>query len=510
MGCVLLRNRYKAFFLFCVYLLAVLFLTRVIYIAYQECDAPLVGQELILDNTQYQDHDDTSIMGRLLYRISAQPFNLFSLLIFILAITHTFFAPMINALSERLRERNIEKGLEVVDTFSVEVLRFMGEVEVIFGIWVIPLLIVMANFYNWCTAVDYISTRAYTEPLFVVVIMALASTRPILRLAEDCLKFIARFGGESVQAWWWTILTIGPISGSFITEPGAMTISALLLAKQFYHYKPSNKLAYASLALLFVNVSVGGVLTSFAAPPVLMISKLWAWTSSFMLFNFGWKAVIGILAANTLYFFLFRKELSELNEKRKRYLSEKAIAHKPRPIPFWVSLVHIAFLAWIVVHSHYPVIFIGSFLIFIGFHRATLPHQNNLSLKTPVLVGFFLAGLIVHGKLQSWWITPVLDGVSQEVLMTLSTVLTAFNDNALITFLAGQISDFTPEMKYAVVAGAVTGGGLTVIANAPNPLGQALLSKYFHYGIRPLYLLGAALPPTLIMAAAFYLLRNFH
>jgi hypothetical protein len=57
-----------------------------------------------------------------------------------------------------------------------------------------------------------------------------------------------------------------------------------------------------------------------------------------------------------------------------------------------------------------------------------------------------------------------------------------------------------------VVAGAVTGGGLTVIANAPNPAGQSILSSYFQDGVAPLRLFLAALIPTVIMALCFLFL----
>ena len=84
-----------------------------------------------------------------------------------------------------------------------------------------------------------------------------------------------------------------------------------------------------------------------------------------------------------------------------------------------------------------------------------------------------------------------------------ATALTAVNDNAAITYLATLVPGFTEELKYAVVAGAVTGGGLTVIANAPNPAGQSILQRFFPNGVSPLNLLVAALAPTAIMALAF-------
>lgn len=504
-----LQERWRSILLFVIYLLLVVGLTKLIYMISVECHNCDRIQPFILSGNGYGDQHLATIKEQLFSRIKVQPFNLVALIIFLCAIVHTFLAPKFHTLSEKMRQKNINNNLAVVDTFGVEIMRFMGEVEVIFGLWVIPLLIAMTISYNWITALDYLSNRDYTEPVFVVVVMALASSRPIVRLAEECLKFVARIGGESVQAWWLCILTVGPLSGSLITEPGAMTISALLLGKQFYHLKPSRKLAYATLGLLFVNVSVGGVFTNFAAPPVLMVSKVWGWDTAFMFSNFGLKAALGIILSNILYFFVFREEFQGLELKRRMIQEEEAKhPYEEASIPFWVSLAHLAFLAWVVVHSHYPIMFIGSFLLFIGFHRATLPYQNNLGLKSPILVGFFLAGLVIHGSLQAWWIAPVLGNASDGILMAMATILTAFNDNAEITFLASLIPSFSDSMKYAVMAGAVTGGGLTVIANAPNPLGQSLLTQFFPEGIRPWNLFLAALVPTIIVGMAFWLLRS--
>jgi predicted cation transporter len=149
------------------------------------------------------------------------------------------------------------------------------------------------------------------------------------------------------------------------------------------------------------------------------------------------------------------------------------------------------------------VLFLGGFLFFLGFTQATAHHQDDLSLRGPLLVSFFLAGLVIHGSLQGWWIQPLLSKLSVTPLFWGSTILTAFNDNAAITYLASLVPTLTPEMKYAVVAGAVTGGGLTVIANAPNPAGISILSKFFNNSVSPLGLLAGALIPTLISAVFF-------
>lgn len=503
-----MKIRWKSPLLFGSFILLLILFVRFVYVVcHGECDWSAT-HTLILDVADYNDGGIGTTKERIVRRIHVQPFNLITTFLFVCAILHTFFAHRFNVLSKRLREYNVKNGKVPVDSFGVELLQFMGEVEVIFGLWVIPLFLCLAYTYNWETALHYIEGRNYSESMFVVVIMALTSTSPIIKLAEDCLRFVAKLFGDTVGAWWWAILTIGPLVGSLITEPGAMAVSALLIGKQFYNLTPSPRLSYATLGLLFTNISVGGVLTTFAAPAVLMVRKSWAWDSSTMLMNFGWKAVMGIVIANASYYFLFRREFRTLEEENKeRRKSEKIQRKKGLEIPLWICLVHVAFLAWVVYHNHYPVIFIGSFLLFLGFYQATLPYQRVLELKSAILVGLFLAGLVVHGSLQGWWIEPLLEDASAGLLLIISSVLTAFNDNAQITFLATLIPSFDDTLKYAVVAGAVTGGGLTVIANAPNPLGQSLLKRYFADGISAVALLMAALYPAVVMGLCFYLLR---
>ena len=377
-----------------------------------------------------------------------------------------------------------------------------------FGLWAVVLLLAITGYAGWATATHYVNdTVVYTEALFVVVIMALASTRPVIGFAESALRRVAATGGATPAAWWVTILTIGPVLGSFITEPAAMTICALLLARQFYDLEPTTRLKYATLGVLFVNVSIGGTLTQFAAPPVLMVARPWGWDIPFMLANFGWRAMTAVLLATAVYYVLFRRELRALAVRPA--ISDIDIPDEDAqppvllPVPAWIVAVHLAFMAWTVFNAHYPALFLGGFLFFLGFARVTAEYQSRIELKTPLLVGFFLAGLVIHGGLQGWWIAPVLSSLAEAPLFLGATALTAVNDNALITYLATLVPNLGDELKLAVVQGAVVGGGLTVIANAPNPAGQALLSRFFGGAVSPLGLLGGALVPTLIAALVF-------
>ncbi len=462
----------------------------------------------------YADPAGAGVLDILKSRAAAEPFNVVATLIFVLAVLHTFATAKIRHWAhvvehrhhERLKQRPNQTdrdgdGRPDEVSFWGQILHFFGEVEAVFGIWVIVLAGAIVWFKGVDTSIGYLAhTVNFTEPMFVVIIMALASTRPVMRLAEQCLRIVASLGGGRPVAWWFSILTIAPLLGSFITEPAAMTIAALLLGKQFYDLKPSPKLMYATLGLLFVNISIGGTLTHFAAPPVLMVAAAWGWDMKYMFMHFGWHAVTGIVISNVVYFLAFRKELLALKAPDRS--GERA----EEPVPVWVTVVHLLFLGFTVWRAHTPVLFIGGFLFFLAFAQATAHHQSKVELRGPMLVGFFLAGLVIHGGLQAWWIAPVLGSLGEVPLFAGATILTAFNDNALITYLATLVPGFSEELKYAVVAGAVTGGGLTVIANAPNPAGQSILQRYFPEGVSPLGLFLGALVPTLVVVFSFMVL----
>lgn len=471
----------------------------------------------------YGDDSSQALWPVLVSRVQAEPFNLVATIIFLLAIIHTFMAPQIMRLSHRIQHRHEEERHKVREKLKLAgkisddhgpdpfhqsipaaVLHFFGEVEAVFGLWVIPLAVALVVFKGSTVMTDYVDrTVTYTEPLFVVVIMAIAASRPVVQAAVRVLRLAA---GESPARWWFVLLTIGPLLGSFITEPAAMTICAVLLGREFYRLGPSQSFKYATLGLLFVNISVGGALTNFAAPPVLMVAAKWEWSTYYMFTNFGDRVIAGIVISNIIYFLIFRKEFTKMSRVDRKLPPDESDSQEATP--FWITAVHFFFLAWTVWFAHEPALFIGGFLFFIGFTMTTTVYQDDLNMKSPMLVGFFLAGLVVHGGLQAWWIEPVLSRLGEFPLLVGATILTAFNDNAAITYLATLVPNFSEPLKDAVVSGAICGGGLTVIANAPNPAGQSILQKYFPEGtIAPGGLFLAALFPTIVMLVLFALPR---
>jgi Putative Na+/H+ antiporter len=446
----------------------------------------------------YTGEEGLSFFQVLVSRVRQEPLNLIATLIFAFAILHTFLAPRITRLAHELDARDTEHS------FKAEAAHLFGEVEAVFGIWVVPVLVVITLARGWHAAESFVEQVDFTEPAFVVAIMAIASTRPVMSFAERTMGAVAGLFGGTPLAWWISILTLGPLLGSLITEPAAMTICALLLARYIYSLGLSRRLAYGTLGLLFVDVSVGGTLTHFAAPPVLIVAEKFGWGTVYMLRHFGWKAILGIVVANALYALFFRTELRQLAAKAAEQTGRELDQGSRIPAP--VTLVHLGLLGWTVLTAHTPVLFIGGLLFLIAFMQATAPYQSELRLGPPVLVGFFLGGLVIHGSLQQWWIEPLLSRLTAIPLFAGAMILTAFNDNAAITYLASLVPGLTEDLKYAVVSGAMAAGGLTVIANAPNPAGQAILGRFFPAGVAPGWLfLGAAIP-TLILAACFLLL----
>jgi hypothetical protein len=376
----------------------------------------------------------------------------------------------------------------------------LGEVEVVFGFWAFVLIASLFLLSGKTDAVDYLESRNFTEPMFVFVIMVIAASRPIVSTVISLVdKLAAALPMQRTIAVYFLCLSFVPLLGSFITEPAAMTLAALMLRDRYFQQNLTNRLKYATLGLLFVNISIGGTLTHFAAPPVLMVAAKWEWNTTFMLSTFGWKAAIAVLINSAAITWLFRKELTE-----------KGLAATPgegEGMPKTVAGIHIAFLVGVVVFAHHPAVFMGFFLFFLGYTEAYSRYQDRLILREGLLVAFFLAGLVVLGGLQQWWLQSTLIGVEPTLLYFLATSLTAITDNAALTYLASLVDGVSAEFKYAIVAGAVTGGGLTIIANAPNPAGIAILKSSFdEESVSPLNLFLAALPPTLVTVAAFMLL----
>lgn len=557
----------------------------------------------------YQDSHMKVISEILAHRIHVEPFNLVASIIFFLAILHTMMASWFHKqahVQDQKHQALIDAGKCHKNSHSISggIFHLIGEVEVVFGLWALVLGAAIYFYYDWHTFVGYVDNLGYKEAIFILVIMIIASSRPILKLFELIMWQIVKAFNGSLVAWWFTILLMSAPLSSLITGPAAMTISAFLLADKFYSLKPSHRLKYATVALLFINVSIGGGLTNFASPPILMVAGVWGWDNAFMLSTFGIPVLISVVIPTVLYFFMFRKDFEALRGPYESYRYEKYIQHRfisekelenlfsglehnvdqrigfsselnaysdilkdsiktlakskltpeeleqydvnraidekfesikleelrrtipgllpleDRPqfldpnwdnredtVPYWIILTHVGFMVWTIFSAHEPVLFLGGFLFYLGFYQVTAFYQNRLDLRPPLLVAFFIAGIVIHGTLQSWWIAPVLANLPELGLNITAIVLTAFNDNAAITYLATLVPGLSDPLKYAIVSGAITGGGLTIIANSPNPIGQSVLKSHFDNGISAVGLFQYAFVPTVIAAFVFFMFR---
>ena len=407
---------------------------------------------------------------------------------FAAALLHTFAAKQFERLSRRFPRH---AGL----------FHLLGEVEVVFGFWALALIATLAAVFGGADAVAYAESRNFAEPLFVFVVMVVAGSRPVLSAVLGAVELLTRvLPAPRALAITWLGLAAVPLMGSLITEPAAMTLAALLLAPLAFRSDIPERPKYFALGVLFVNVSIGGTLTSFAAPPVLMVASEWGWSSAFMASAFGWKAALAVLANATAASFVLRKHLRD-------HVPASADSPGNAAVPWPVIALHLALLAGIVMMAHHPVVFLGLFLLFLGVAQAYDRYQAPLLIREALLVAFFLAGLVVLGGLQRWWLQPLVSGLQPLALFFGALGLTAITDNAALTYLGSLIPSLSEQAKYMLVAGAVAGGGLTVIANAPNPAGMALLKNGFaDETVGAGGLLLGALAPTAVAVAAFLLL----
>lgn len=410
--------------------------------------------------------------------------------LFVLALVHTFSTGYFEQLAHRHPRH---AGLW----------HLLGEVEIVFGLWALVLAVALFALQGTAAMTDYLDSRNYTEPLFVFAIMVVAGSRPILAAARGLSLALARLLPlPPAAALYFTALFLIPLLGSLITEPAAMTLAALLLRDRFFRPGVSTRFLYATVGVLFVNVSIGGTLTPYAAPPVLMVAGAWGWDLAYMLKEFGLRAGLAVAVNALVLTLLFRAELARLTPDAK----DGTDGGGSDAVPWPVILLHLLLLAGVVVFAHHPPVFLGLLLLFFGVVSAYPAYQDRLMLKEALLVACFLAGLVILGGLQQWWLQPLLLRMDATSVYFGATALTAVTDNAALTYLASLVDGLSPEFKYAVVAGAVSGGGLTVIANAPNPAGLSILKGSFpESAVHPLGLFLAALPPTLVAMAAFLL-----
>lgn len=413
--------------------------------------------------------------------------------LFAIALLHTFSVGYFKKLAHKYKEGTAQEAL----------FHMLSEVEIVFGFWAFVFISIWFLIARNHDPIDYLQSLNMTEPMFIFCIMIVASSKPVINFARRLILLISKsllrilpFNAKQVELF--VLLSVGPLLGSLITEPAAITIVALLLYKMIDPKRIDQTFLYSLLAVLFVNISVGGALTNFAAPPILIVARTWNWSLSDVFFNLGEASLLTVIANTFLFVVIFKKKIIE---------QIMPLTTEKEPMPLWVTVLHLLFLAAIVINAHYSQVFFGIFLIFIGLTVVSHKYQETLKIKESLLVAFFLGGLVVFGSFQRWWLEPIISSLSETALFLSAICLTAITDNAALTYLGSQVPTITDSSKWALVSGAIVGGGLTILANAPNPAGFSILSSKFpNQSLNAGKLLLAAIPPTVVAAISFLIL----
>lgn len=415
--------------------------------------------------------------------------------LFFIALIHCFSVTVFAKLAHRFQSGSAAESF----------FHLMSEVEIVFGFWAFILLVSWFFIEGGEAVIKHQQSLNMTEPLFIFCIMILASTRPIITVARVAILKISNLLSKIIPVdakyiQFYVLMSLGPLLGSLITEPAAITLVALLLYRMIPDDISENFL-YAILALLFVNISIGGGLTHFAAPPILIVANVWGWSLKDVFISLGEPVLLAVFLNITFFTFIFKNKIkTEL----------KIIEADNYPMPIWVMVSHILFLALIVATGHYPQVFMGLFLIFIGLTTVTRNYQDGLKFKEGLLVAFFLGGLIVFGPFQRWWLEPILTALNEKTLYFAATALTGITDNAALTYLGSQVPSLSELSKWALVSGAISGGGLSILANAPNPAGFTILSsKFQNKSLNAFKLLLAAAPLTIVVMICFLMIGHF-
>jgi len=193
------------------------------------------------------------------------PIEILASVLFGLAVLHTFCVKRFSHWAHKYPEGSLQENL----------LHFLAETEVVFGLWAAVLFLGIAVVtQSLHGAVEYIENLNFTEPKFVFVVMVVGGDAAVVTLAEQLITLAARLiPARDATGFYIAALFLGPLLGSFITEPAAMTLLALVLKRRYFDRGISRKLAYATPRAAFCERLHRRHAHAFAAPPVLMVAS---------------------------------------------------------------------------------------------------------------------------------------------------------------------------------------------------------------------------------------------
>lgn len=435
------------------------------------------------------------------------PLQLGATFFFILSVIHAFLTPRLYNMYLRIRHQKIlfpeRKKKYLVLT---EITRMFSRIELVMLLWSVPFLLWFVYSENYKVMIGYLTSRNYMASLFIIVMMILVESNPIIYLSETLLnRLVQKIGKHSPVAWWWVILLVSPMLSSLLKETGAMVIATMLLIRKFYIHNPSKKFAYATMGLLFSNISIGGLLTITSSRAMFMIMPTLKWSSHFIWAHFTWKAFLAILFSTTIYYLYFKKELKEFVKTD----AQQEDNNESIKAPWWVVCIHICFVWALLQCKTSPVLIISVFLCYLCFRCFTYSYQNIIDVNKACLIGLFYSGLVILGDLQEWWVLKLMQNQSDFGHMIISFGLSIFLDNALVNYLVHNLSVSHDCYHYLVITGCMAAGGLTVATNLPNIVGYTILRRGLKLKLPSLVgLFLAAIIPASINFFVFWFLRN--
>ena len=416
--------------------------------------------------------------------------NILAAVVFGIALLHTFSTKLFERLAHRCRAM---PGCSTCSARS----------RCVFGFWAFVLVAPMAVVGGSAAALAYAESRHYTEPLFVFVVMVVAASRPVLQAVRALVATLARAAPLATPAGHaWLGLALVPLLGSLDHRAGGDDPRRADAGAASSSGRSVPKLPkYVALGVLFVNVSIGGTLTSYAAPPVLMVAATWGWTAPSCSPTSAGRRPSRCSSTPPSP----RWCCAATCDDARRRAAAGGDAGRPAVPPFIVAL-HLAVprrggrCSPTIRCLHRPVPAVP------GLCAGLRALPGPAIIREALLVGFFLAGLVVLGGLQQWWLQPLVSAfAARAVLRRARPDRHHRQRRADLPRLADRRA--VRARRATLVAGAVAGGGLTVIANAPNPAGVALLKPGFSdEAIGAGGLLLGALPGTLVAMAAFMFL----
>lgn len=422
--------------------------------------------------------------------------------LFFCAIIHIFLTPWLGRLHRLYQHKKMMfPGRWKQYLLLSECFGFLNKIELVFIVWAVPLFVIFVCCEGYRVAMAYFNSRNYVSSLFIMIMLIFLESRPIECLSERIFSNIAKLGYQSPKCWWWTIMLFAPLSTFFLKETGAMIIGATLLAKHFYRFYPSSRFGYATLGLLFSNISIGGLLTAFSSRALFIILPSVKWGNEIVIKHFCWKAVLSMLISTTIYYFVFKKEFHSF----PRSVVNKAVVEDD--IPYWVILVHIVLVGLLISTNTIPLFMMAILIFYLGFQRFTIFYQHSINISKTCCVGLFYAGLVIFGELQEWWVLELMHRMSDFGYMLTSYGLSIFLDNALVNYLVHNLPVATDCYLYLVITGCMSAGGLTIISNMPNIVGYLIIKPAFQVPSFSMWRLfiSAAVPSVLALLVFWFL-----